>query len=231
MPRRPSGEEVEEPDSEMPSGAELPPDVLMELEREQLVRDAIAQLPPRCREMIEMLFFQQPPMAYNEVAQKLQLAIGSIGFIRGRQLFEKAEAGSGSEGILMAGNLSELMEQLAQEPQKRRRRELLMEAREWWAARPRSRRLYDEMVAAGEGNGSCGQAEAAGAGGIVVLSKRIDDESLAGHRALRAVGHIYFLQGQPSAGLRALPESAGNFTSGWEWIWKPGALSTGRSRR
>jgi RNA polymerase sigma factor (sigma-70 family) len=73
-------------DAEMPSGAELPPDVLMELEREQLVRDAIAQLPARCREMIELLFFQHPPRPYSEVARKLQLAPGSIGFIRGRCL-------------------------------------------------------------------------------------------------------------------------------------------------
>jgi len=90
--QRPSGEEVDEPDAETPSGAELPPNVLMELEREQLVRDAIAQLPPRCREMIEMLFFQQPPLAYNEVAQRLQLATGSIGFIRGRCLQKLKQA-------------------------------------------------------------------------------------------------------------------------------------------
>ena len=36
--------------------------------------------------MIELLFFQQPPPPYSEVAQKLQLATGSIGFIRGRCL-------------------------------------------------------------------------------------------------------------------------------------------------
>jgi RNA polymerase sigma factor (sigma-70 family) len=82
----PPSEELEEKDSEMLSGADLAPDVLMELEREQMVRDAIAQLPPRCREMIELLFFQQPPLPYTEVARRLQLATGSIGFIRGRCL-------------------------------------------------------------------------------------------------------------------------------------------------
>jgi RNA polymerase sigma factor (sigma-70 family) len=64
----------------------IPPDVLAEVEREQMVRDAIAQLPKRCREMIEMLFFEQPPMPYNDIAKKLSLATGSIGFIRGRCL-------------------------------------------------------------------------------------------------------------------------------------------------
>jgi DNA-directed RNA polymerase specialized sigma24 family protein len=33
-----------------------------------------------------MLFFEQPPLPYTEVAQKLGLATGSIGFIRGRCL-------------------------------------------------------------------------------------------------------------------------------------------------
>ena len=69
-----------------PGGAVIPPDLLAELEREQLVHEAIAQLAPRCREMIELLFFQSPPLPYSEVAQRLGLARGSIGFIRGRCL-------------------------------------------------------------------------------------------------------------------------------------------------
>jgi DNA-directed RNA polymerase specialized sigma24 family protein len=36
--------------------------------------------------MIRMLFFEQPPLRYAEVAQRLHLAPGSIGFIRGRCL-------------------------------------------------------------------------------------------------------------------------------------------------
>ena len=66
--------------------AAAPPDMVAELEREQLVQEAIAQLPPRCREMIELLFFASPPMPYAEVAKRLHLATGSIGFIRGRCL-------------------------------------------------------------------------------------------------------------------------------------------------
>jgi RNA polymerase sigma factor (sigma-70 family) len=64
----------------------ISPDVLAEVEREQMVREAIGHLPPRCREMIELLFFEQPPKPYNEVARRLKLATGSIGFIRGRCL-------------------------------------------------------------------------------------------------------------------------------------------------
>ena len=55
-------------------------------EREQMLRDALLHLPGRCRSMVEMLFFQEPRVAYTEVASQLGLAVGSIGFIRGRCL-------------------------------------------------------------------------------------------------------------------------------------------------
>lgn len=63
-----------------------------EAERSQAVRDAIESLPERCQELVRMLFFEQPPVPYSEVARKLGLAEGSIGFIRGRCLerFRKA---------------------------------------------------------------------------------------------------------------------------------------------
>jgi RNA polymerase sigma factor (sigma-70 family) len=56
------------------------------LEREQTVRDAVRQLPPRCQELVRLLFFMEPPLPYKEVAARLGLATGSIGFIRGRCL-------------------------------------------------------------------------------------------------------------------------------------------------
>ena len=59
---------------------------LDEMERDQLVREAIFTLPERCRELIQLLFYSQPPLRYREVAQRMGLAIGSIGFIRGRCL-------------------------------------------------------------------------------------------------------------------------------------------------
>jgi RNA polymerase sigma factor (sigma-70 family) len=64
----------------------MPPGALAEVEREQLVRDAIADLPPRCREVIELLFFEHPPVPYSEIAKRLGMAPGSIAFIRGRCL-------------------------------------------------------------------------------------------------------------------------------------------------
>jgi RNA polymerase sigma factor (sigma-70 family) len=62
------------------------PDVVEQLQREQVMREAIAELPPRCREMITLLFFREPQLPYRDVAKQLGLAVGSIGFIRGRCL-------------------------------------------------------------------------------------------------------------------------------------------------
>jgi RNA polymerase sigma factor (sigma-70 family) len=62
------------------------PQVLQEVQEEQAVRDAIQRLTPRCAQLVKLLFYEQPPVPYNEVAQKLGLATGSIGFIRGRCL-------------------------------------------------------------------------------------------------------------------------------------------------
>lgn len=63
-----------------------PSDALERSEREQAVREAVAQLPPRCRELVQMLFFADPPVPYQRVAGRLGLAIGSIGLIRSRCL-------------------------------------------------------------------------------------------------------------------------------------------------
>ncbi len=62
-----------------------PPDVTAR-ETQLLVQRAVAELPPRCQELIRLLFYTQPPLPYREVAKRLDLAVGSIGFIRGRCL-------------------------------------------------------------------------------------------------------------------------------------------------
>lgn len=55
-------------------------------EKEQVFREAIRHLPERCQKLVRMLFYEDPPLPYAEVARKLGLAEGSIGFIRGRCL-------------------------------------------------------------------------------------------------------------------------------------------------
>lgn len=67
----------------------LPPEaevIVQQAESEQQIREAIASLPPRCQELIRLLFFEEPARPYDEVASMLGLARGSIGFIRQRCL-------------------------------------------------------------------------------------------------------------------------------------------------
>ena len=64
----------------------LAENLLIEVEKEQKLREAISKLSPRCSEMIRILFYEDPPRAYKEVAESLGIAVGSIGFIRGRCL-------------------------------------------------------------------------------------------------------------------------------------------------
>jgi RNA polymerase sigma factor (sigma-70 family) len=77
-------QEIEQ--QEQPSAATLPEEMLHQLQREQILRDALATLPARCGRIVRMLFFEDPPRPYHEVAAELGLAPGSIGFIRGRCL-------------------------------------------------------------------------------------------------------------------------------------------------
>jgi len=57
---------------EVAANGDAAPDLLAELERVQMLREAVAQLPARCRQLIDLLFFQQPPVPYAEVAQRLK---------------------------------------------------------------------------------------------------------------------------------------------------------------
>ena len=61
-------------------------DILREVEREQMLREALSELPPRCLELVGMLFFQEPSIPYEQLAKNLNVAKGSIGFIRMRCL-------------------------------------------------------------------------------------------------------------------------------------------------
>lgn len=65
---------------------DLPDEVIDHWQREQAVREGVAALPERCREMMRMLFFETPARPYREVAEALGVATGSIGFLRGRCL-------------------------------------------------------------------------------------------------------------------------------------------------
>jgi RNA polymerase sigma factor (sigma-70 family) len=75
------------------------PDAQIEiLQREQRIREAVSRLPERCRQLVRMLFYEDPPLPYAEVAKRLGLAVGSIGLTRSRCL-KKLEAGLVEAGL------------------------------------------------------------------------------------------------------------------------------------
>jgi RNA polymerase sigma factor (sigma-70 family) len=78
--------EPEQADNKLRSTFVLPAQVLEEVEQEEMVREALRRLPSRCAEMMRLLFYEDPPLPYAEVARRLGVATGSIGFIRGRCL-------------------------------------------------------------------------------------------------------------------------------------------------
>jgi RNA polymerase sigma factor (sigma-70 family) len=65
---------------------EVPGSMIEELQREQALREAIRALSPRCQRVVQVLFFESPPWSYQQIAESLGVATGSIGFIRGRCL-------------------------------------------------------------------------------------------------------------------------------------------------
>lgn len=92
-----------EPDAEEISVAAGMPETVWQGEQTRLLREGIARLPKRNAEMVRLLFFENPPVPYEEVARRLGLARGSIGFIRGRTLAKLRkilfEAGYDRQGI------------------------------------------------------------------------------------------------------------------------------------
>jgi RNA polymerase sigma factor (sigma-70 family) len=68
-----------EPDLPEPPLAES---LVEQAQREQILREAIAELSPQCRQLVAALFFETPARPYAEIAAALGLATGSIGFTR-----------------------------------------------------------------------------------------------------------------------------------------------------
>src|SRR5580700_5150010 len=74
-------------DAGLPTAADdLPEQMLVQLQQEQILRDAITELPEKCEQMVRLLFFELPPRPYEDIAEELGMATGSIGAIRARCL-------------------------------------------------------------------------------------------------------------------------------------------------
>ncbi len=78
-------------DESEPDGAEPPLEEIRRVERQHLVRLAIDQLEPRCRELLTALFLEPDPQSYAHIAAKLGIGVGSIGPTRAR-CFKKLQA-------------------------------------------------------------------------------------------------------------------------------------------
>jgi RNA polymerase sigma factor (sigma-70 family) len=64
----------------------LPDEQLLILEEQHRIRMAVAQLDERCQTLVQLLFYQQEPPSYAEVAKVLGVPDGSIGPTRARCL-------------------------------------------------------------------------------------------------------------------------------------------------
>src|SRR5262249_18507290 len=83
------------PEPEAPPIAEA---LIRQTEEEQILREALAELAPRCRRLIEMLFFETPARPYADVAAELRLPLGSGGLTR-EQCIERLRRALEARGV------------------------------------------------------------------------------------------------------------------------------------
>ncbi len=68
-----------------PTASDSPEEAVLTLERDALLWQALAKVPPRCGRLLRVLMASPPP-SYSEVANALDMPIGSIGPTRARCL-------------------------------------------------------------------------------------------------------------------------------------------------
>lgn len=71
---------------QIPDGAPLADEVLVQFERERQIEAAFGEIEPRCRRLLSMLYLESEQVAYAEIAEILQIPLGSIGPTRARCL-------------------------------------------------------------------------------------------------------------------------------------------------
>jgi RNA polymerase sigma factor (sigma-70 family) len=102
--------EKDDPEATSEAASIRPPCVLEEAEQKRVVREALAQLAPRCQHLLRLLFYEDPPVPYQTIAGRLGLAAGSVTFLRSRCL-RKLEQALDQAGMGMAPGRSEQTEQ------------------------------------------------------------------------------------------------------------------------
>ncbi len=71
---------------EFPDKTPLQDEVLINLEKEQQIETAMSQMDERCRRLISLLYLETDKIAYTEIAEILDIPLGSIGPTRARCL-------------------------------------------------------------------------------------------------------------------------------------------------
>lgn len=79
------GEDID-PLAALPDPAPLQDAQLDALQQQDRLRAAVDRLDPAARQLVELLFLQEEPLAYAEIARRLQMPEGSIGPTRARCL-------------------------------------------------------------------------------------------------------------------------------------------------
>lgn len=79
-------DEVAEQAANVADTQPLPDEVLETLEKQQLVRHALAMMDEPCRHLLTRLFFDDELKSYEEIAEELGFAVSTIGPKRGRCL-------------------------------------------------------------------------------------------------------------------------------------------------
>jgi len=81
-----AGEGDESKEHKFPATEPLADEVLLEMERQHRVRTAVTNLDERCRNLVNLLFYQNAQIPYSEIASILGISEGSIGPTRARCL-------------------------------------------------------------------------------------------------------------------------------------------------
>lgn len=80
------GDSDDDPMDRLPDDGPLPEELLSALQQHDRLRQAVDRLEPRSRQFVELLFLQDEPLPYSEIATRLGIAEGSIGPTRVRVL-------------------------------------------------------------------------------------------------------------------------------------------------
>jgi RNA polymerase sigma factor (sigma-70 family) len=99
MRETPNSEEFEEP----PASDVNVEDIQIQTQEQQTIRDAVEKLPDRCRQLLDLLYFDAKNPSYEEIGQSMKMPVASIGPTRARCL-EKLRTVLRRKGITQVGN-------------------------------------------------------------------------------------------------------------------------------